>query len=179
MIRNVNQYVLAVKAMKCPMCNDGKFKPISLVTYDGGNKWHDEAYNSLHLARANLTEFPKGNFEMYEVKKDHYGEAYTSWETKEGERLPNKEKHGAKYGYSNWVTTTKVCVSCGYIAMFLPLKELREKKEKDAIAAERMKQEKAARKRRNEEKAAAKKKKEVEDEKERLKKRLAELEDEG
>ncbi len=162
--------------MKCPMCNDGKFKPISLVTLDSGE--YGLSYCSLNLARANITEFPKGNFEIYEVEEDYYGEKYTSWKTKEGEPLPSKDEQGTERGKANWVITTKACVSCGYIAMFLPLEELRNKKEKDAIAAEKKKQEKAAAKKKKQEEAAAKKKKEVKAEKERLKKRLAELEHE-
>ena len=165
--------------MKCPMCDNGKFELISLVTNDTIYEFSDyDQYHSLMLARANITEFPKGNFEIYEVEEEIHGEKYTRWKTKEGEYLPRKHKHGMKPGEANWVITTKACVSCGYIAMFLPLEELRNKKEKDAIAAEKKKQEEAAAKKKKQEEAAAKKKKRVQAEKEKLKKRLAELEDE-
>lgn len=123
--------------MKCPLCGKNDFGNVTLMSQN--DCWKVGGFSSDIFAEAELMEFPKGDIE------------------------------GSSYGYrdGNWSLNSKVCMGCGYIAMFLPLSKMRRRKKAEESAA----------KKKREAETAARNKKAKEAEKERLKKRLAELED--
>ena len=113
-------------------------------------EYDDGQYSHELFVEAKLKELPKGDIENTSIKDPRH---------------------------ENWSLQSKVCMGCGYIVMFLPLKKMRRRKaEKEAEAKKKREAMFVARKKRQAE-TAAKKKAEKEAEKERLKKRLAELED--
>ena len=158
--------------MNCPVCNSDDFQKIRILTYDSHE--YGDSYSVIRAA-ANISEFPKGNFSIYE-KKDHRGDTY--YADDDGNWIPNPKKGTHIKAGVNWTIEPKVCLSCGYIAMFLPIEEMRAIKTKKAVAAKKKKEAAAAAKKKKEAAAAERKKAERKAEKERLKKRLAELEDE-
>ena len=137
------------QTMKCVMCGNTSFQNIDIIDRDNCDSGGGWGNTTGLQADAYIEEFPNGNATP------------NSWSGQQ----------------TNWEIESKVCLSCGYIVSFLPFDELRRKKENAAKAAAKKakaaaKKKAEARKRKEAEKKAA-----IEAEKERLKKRLSELED--
>ncbi len=133
--------------MKCPLCGKNDFGNVTLMSENDCYKGGNSS--NYIFAEAKLMEFPKGDIE------DSF----------------DRSRNG------NWSLNSKVCMGCGYIAMFLPLSKMRRRKKAKESAAKKKREAEAAAKKKREAETAARNKKAKEAEKERLKKRLAELED--
>ncbi len=136
------------RPMKCLMCGETSFKKIEIIDRDNCDSGGGWGNTTALQVNAKIEEFPQGN------------------------ATPNSWGQD-----TNWNVESKVCLSCGNIVSFLPFEELRMKKKREKEAA--AKKAAATRKKKEAKKKAdaAAKKAAIKAEKERLKKRLSELED--